>query len=170
MLIEEGKQKHRDLEERWEIFRNSVKDAATKTLGFQISENVRKPWIMQEMTEKMDERRRWKNVNTEEGKKRYRTLNNQLRRITDKAKEQWWNSQCDELEKLDSQGRMDLLYKKVSELTKGRRKRQNIRIRDKEGIVLREMEHVLGRWKEYVEELYDKENKLQKKRFLWKNL
>jgi len=110
------------------------------------------------MIEKMDERR-WKNVNTEEDKKRYRTLNNQLRRITDKAKEQWWNSQCDELEKLDSQGRMDLLYKKVSELTKGRRKRQNMRIRDKEGILLREPEHVLGRWKEYVEELYDKENK-----------
>ena len=62
-------------------------------------------------------------MNTEEGKKRYRTLNNQSRRITDKAKEQWWNSQCDKLEKLDSQGRVDLLYKEVSELTKGRRKR-----------------------------------------------
>jgi len=32
-----------------------------------------------------------------------------------------------------------------------------MRIRDKEGIVLREPEHVLGRWKEYVEELYNKE-------------
>jgi len=74
-------------------------------------------------------------MNREEDKKRYRTLNNnQLRRITDKAKEQWWNSQCDELEKLDSQGR-DLLCKKVSELIKGRRKRQNLRICDKEGIV-----------------------------------
>jgi len=70
LLIEKGKQKHIDLEERWETFRNSVKDAATKTLGFQISKNVRKLWITQEMIEKMDERRRWKNVNTEEGKKR----------------------------------------------------------------------------------------------------
>jgi len=34
-----------------------------------------------------------------------------------------------------------------------------MRIRDKAGIVLRDSEHVLGRWKEYVEELYDKENK-----------
>jgi len=54
---------------------------------------------------------------------------------------------------------MDLLYKKVSELTKDRRKRQNVRMRDKEGIVLREPEHVLTRWKEYVKELYDEENK-----------
>jgi len=51
-LRKEGKQKHRDLGEIREIFRNSVKDAATKTLGFQISENVRKPWITQEMIEK----------------------------------------------------------------------------------------------------------------------
>ena len=34
-----------------------------------------------------------------------------------------------------------------------------MRIRDKEGIVLSDPERVLGRWKEYVEELYDKENK-----------
>ena len=60
LLIEKGKQKHRDLEERWEIFRNGVKDAATKTLGCQNRENVRKSWITKEMTEKMDERRRWK--------------------------------------------------------------------------------------------------------------
>ena len=42
---------------------------------------------MEEMTEKMQERRQWKNVNTEEGKKRYGTLNNQLCRITEKARE-----------------------------------------------------------------------------------
>jgi hypothetical protein len=29
---------------------------------------ARKPWIIQEMISKMDERRRWKNVNTEEGR------------------------------------------------------------------------------------------------------
>jgi len=34
-----------------------------------------------------------------------------------------------------------------------------MKIRDKEGNVLNDPEHVLGRWKKYVEELYDKENK-----------
>jgi len=28
-----------------------------------------KPWIKQEMISKMDERRKWKNINTEEGRK-----------------------------------------------------------------------------------------------------
>ena len=98
-------------------------------------------------------------MNTEEGNKRYRTLNNQICRITDKVKEQSWNSQCDELDELDNQRMIYLLKKKVLELTKGRMKSQNMRIHDKEGIVLRDLEHVLGRWKEYVEELYGKENK-----------
>jgi len=35
-----------------------------------------------------------------------------------------------------------IYYTRVSELTRGRRKRQNMRICDKEGIVLREPEHV----------------------------
>ena len=38
-----------------------------------------------------------------------------------------------------------------------------MRIHNKEGIVLRDPEHVLGRWKEYVEELYDKESKPSEK-------
>jgi len=47
----------------------------------------------------------------------------------------WLQKQYDEMEKLDSQGRKDLLYKKISELTKGGRKRENVRIRYKEGTV-----------------------------------
>jgi len=34
----------------------------------------------------MDERRKWKNVNTEEGRKNYRRLGNQLKRATENAK------------------------------------------------------------------------------------
>ena len=39
------------------------------------------------MIDKMEERRQWKNVNTDEGRQKYRSLNNQLRRATDKARE-----------------------------------------------------------------------------------
>ena len=40
----------------------------------------------QEMISKTDERRKWKNVNTEEGKKNYRRPKNELKRATDNAK------------------------------------------------------------------------------------
>ena len=69
------------------------------------------------MISKMDERREWKNKNNEEGKVRYRQLNNELRREVAKAKEAWWNRECDELEELNSKGRSDLVYAKVAKLT-----------------------------------------------------
>jgi hypothetical protein len=38
------------------------------------------------MISKMDERRKWKNLNTEEGRKNYRRLRNKLKRDTDNSK------------------------------------------------------------------------------------
>jgi hypothetical protein len=38
------------------------------------------------MISKMDERRKWKNFKTEEGRKNYRRLRNELKRATDNAK------------------------------------------------------------------------------------
>ena len=37
------------------------------------------------MIRKMNERRKWKNVNTEEGRKNYRRLRNELKVVTDNA-------------------------------------------------------------------------------------
>ena len=51
-----------------------------------------------------------KSINTDEGRTKYRKLNNELRRETDKAKEQWWKEECTELEELEGRGRTDLVY------------------------------------------------------------
>jgi hypothetical protein len=37
----------------------------------------------------MDERRKWKNVNNEEGRKNYRRLSNKFKRATDNAKKEF---------------------------------------------------------------------------------
>ena len=66
---------------------------------------AKKPWVTVEMLEKMDERRNWKSNRTEEGAKRYRKLNNELRRETEKAREKWWETECEELEELDRKER-----------------------------------------------------------------
>jgi hypothetical protein len=36
-----------------------------------VEKRARNSWVTQEMISKMDERRKWKNVNTEEGRKNY---------------------------------------------------------------------------------------------------
>jgi len=56
---------------------------------------------------------------------------------------------------------MDLLYMKVSKLANRKRKKQNLRVRDKEDNILIDSGKVRDRWKEYIEDLYDKNNKPQ---------
>ena len=73
------------------------------------------------MINKMKERKEWQSKNTEEGKQRYRQLNNELRRETDKAKEEWWSRECDELEELNSKGRSDLVFAEVAKLIENKR-------------------------------------------------
>ena len=126
------------------------------TIGYQTTRKAKKPWISEKMIIKMDERRQWKNSNTEEGKKRYRQLNNALRRETDKARENWWKEECEELEEMDKKGRSDLMYAKVKQIT-GTTKMSassSIAIKDVNGMLLTEPDEVRVRWKEYIEELY----------------
>jgi len=49
----------------------------------------------------MEERRKWKSVNTEEGQKMYKMIQIQLRRQTHKARQMWWEEQFREIEELD---------------------------------------------------------------------
>jgi hypothetical protein len=48
----------------------------------------------------MDERRKWKNVNTEESRKNYRRLRKHLKRATDNAKREYLKNICDGIMKL----------------------------------------------------------------------
>ena len=69
-------------------------------------------------------------MNTDEGRQKYKSLNSQLRRATDKAREKWWEEQCSELEQHSKQGRMDLMYRRVAELTKQKKKKHNTQVKD----------------------------------------
>ena len=117
-----------------------------------------KPWITEEMLEKMEERRKWKHQTTDYARKEYKRLNNELRRTTDKAKETWWTEQCNELDELQKQGRYDILYNRIKDLTKKKGK-SSTTVKDKNGKLLSNPDDVRERWREYIEELYDKENR-----------
>ena len=112
------------------------------------------------MIKLMDERRHWKHQSTEKAKKEYKRLNNKLRKATDKAREKWWDEQCKEIENMQCRGRYDQVYKRVKRLTKKSGKGGNgNKIKDKQGKLLTDHETVKERWKEYIEELYKKDNR-----------
>src|SRR6266576_217161 len=86
--------------------------------------NRRKKWNLEKLKgksqvvgEKIAERIKFKSRTDEEGKKRYRKLNNELRRKTEKAREKWLEEECEEIEELEKKGRTDLMYKRVKQAT-----------------------------------------------------
>ena len=74
------------------------KTTAEETIVYKESNNIKEPLVTGKMLEKMEERRKWKNINTEEAKRNYRKLNNELRRETNKADEEWMKQNCEEIE------------------------------------------------------------------------
>ena len=107
----------KDVNQRWIDFKEVIIGSAKEQIGYEKKDKIRKSWITEDMTSKMDERRKWKSKNDEQGRQRYRQLNNELRREAAKAKEEWWSKECAELEELDSQGRSDLVYANVAKIT-----------------------------------------------------
>ena len=57
-----------NVEVQWKNIKDCVLDTISDLVG-KVEKEARKPRITQEMINKMDERRKWKNVNTEEGRK-----------------------------------------------------------------------------------------------------
>ena len=80
-------------EVQWKNIKECVLDTISDLVD-KVEKRAREPWITQEMISKMDERRKWKNVNTEEDRRNYRRLRNELKRATEKAKthvQRLWN-------------------------------------------------------------------------------
>jgi hypothetical protein len=108
----------------------------------------------------MDERRKWKNVKTEEGRRNYRRLRNELKRATKKAKTEYLENACTEIMEFHRTGRYDLMYMKTKELGwKETQGIQNISIEDSHGNRIVDQKQVLKIWENYVTELYERPNR-----------
>ena len=102
----------------------------------------------------MDERRKWKNVNTEEGRKYYRGLRNELKKAKDNSKKEYLEKICNEIIEFQTTGRFDLMYMKTKELGwKEIQRIQNIGFVDSQRNRVVEQSQVLKIWENYVLEL-----------------
>jgi len=88
-----------NVEVQWKNIKECVLVTISDLVG-KVEKRAIKPWITQEIISKIDERRKWKNVNTEEGKKNYRMLRNKLKRATDNAKKEYLENICKEIMEL----------------------------------------------------------------------
>ena len=68
---------------------SSIKECVLDTMSDvveKVDKRARKPWITQKMISKIDERKKLKNVNTEENRMNYGMLRTKLKRATENAK------------------------------------------------------------------------------------
>jgi hypothetical protein len=92
-----------------------VLDTISELVG-KVEKRARKPWITQEMISKMNERRKWKNVNTEEGRMNHRRLRKESKRATNNAKKEYLENICNEIVEFQRTGPYDLMNMKTKEL------------------------------------------------------
>ena len=113
-----------------------------------------KPRITQEMISNMNERRKWKNVINEEGRKNYRRPRNELNIATETAKKEYLQNICNEFIEFQKTGRYDLMYMKKKVLgwyaTQGI---QSIGIEDSQGNRIVHQRQVMKIWENYITEL-----------------
>ena len=104
-----------NVEVQWNNIKKCVLDAMSDLVG-KVKKRARKQWIAREMIGKVDERRKWKNVNNEEGRKKSREnskkLRSELKRAIEKAKMGYLLSICDEIVQFQRRGCYDLMYMK----------------------------------------------------------
>ena len=105
-----------------------------------------------------DERRDLRKKRYEaEGAKEYSEVNRRIQKAVKKAKEDWIDAQCEEIETCLNKNNSKREYQLVQDLTSEKQARSST-IQDTSGIYLTEKNEILSRWTEYCSELYNYES------------
>ena len=88
-------------------------------------------------------------------KERYTHLNAEFQRIARRDKKAFLSDQCKEIEENNSMVKTRDLFKKIRD-TKGTFHAKMGSIMNRNGMDLREAEHIKKRWQKYIEQLYQK--------------
>ena len=134
-------------------FSKIMTETATEVLGKQRRKTQR--WTTDDILDLCDRRRELKkDKNTENGAQEYRLVNKMIRKKMKRAKEEWIEAQCTEIEDNLNRNNSRRAYQIVKELTQQRQAKVST-IHDKDGNCLIEEEEILKRWTEYCSELYN---------------
>ena len=110
-------------------------------------------WLSEEALQIAEKRREAKG----KGKKERCThLNAEFQRIARRGEKAFLSDQCKEIKENNRTGKTRDLFKKIKD-TKGTFHAKMGRIKDRNGMDLREAEDIKKRWQEYTEELYKKD-------------
>ena len=141
-----------DINSLWDNIKSCIAATADQVCGKHIPEK-RQKWMTEEILQKMEERRKFKNDESVLGQRKYKDLKHEVQRLCRQARNAYFNEKCGEIEHLEATHN-PLMYKKIKEMTP-KRKVIGQSIKDKDGNLLSDPKEILERWAQYVEELYD---------------
>ena len=111
----------------------------------------RQKWMTNRILDKMEEKR----LNKETNPQRYEELEFEIKEECDRAKEKWIDDQCEEVEELERQHKIERMHRKIKEVVGKKRLARGNVIKNREGLVVMEIDEVLKRWEEYVKDLFE---------------
>lgn len=116
----------------------------------------KQPWVTEDILDLCDERRAWKKKKSQDltSADKYRLVNKQIRKRMKKAKEDWIEDQCCNVEEGLANGNSKKAYETLRILTKTQQRAATV-IEDSSGQLLTENTAVLSRWTEYCRDLYN---------------
>ena len=142
-------------DETTDILNRIISETATKVIGFKRKKT--KPWITEDILELCDKRRSLKSQKSNHLQE-YNSLNKRIRKNMKKAKENCLNNECKDIDNSFASNRSKKAYSIIKVLTKKKSETINT-ILNKDGKVLCEDTHIIKRWTEYCQELYNYESR-----------
>ena len=149
------------VEEKWEHFKATIKDAGRDTLGFQ--RQTISPWITEVTLELIQNRRNVKNsiLNTEgarqaEAREEYRILSRNIKRSLRSDKRRFIEKQAQEAENAAQTGNMSKVYKITKTLSGKKTGVTSPHIKNSEGILLTNPVNIEERWVQHFKTILNR--------------
>ena len=89
-----------EIDQIYKRLKESLEDVADEICGNAQSKR-KQNWMNSSILNKMEERRKYKNMHTEEGEKKYKELKHDIQKLCREAKDKYFNDKCEEIEFLD---------------------------------------------------------------------
>ena len=114
-------------------------------------------WITEEILELMEKRRKVKFDD-----KRYKEIDRIIKRKCMEEKMKYYDAQCNEIELTEKYMPRDH-HQRIQQVTgkKWKNRKDSNVLKDKEGNIMIEKDQIIERWREYIEELYSDDERLQ---------
>ena len=150
LVVEEQSQEPSE-EKEWDIIKKCMNKALTTVIPIK-KKKKQANWMNNEILQLMKDRKSLKNR-----PQAYNEKDKEIRAKCKQAKETFWNTKCEEIERLEREHKSREMHKKIKETTESKTYNIGGCIKDKEGNILFEEEEIEKRWMEYIEELYSDE-------------